>query len=221
MRTTKHVRRLIPLTAPLLALALAACAAGAGDQPASLVGDPAVKSTPTPEAAPPAAAAPTPAVADGVNAPAFYAGVKGGVPAVATAEWPQWRGPNRDGLAAGVAAPSVWPKELKPGWKVTVGIGHASPVVSNGVVYQHARQGEEEVLLALDASTGKELWRAGAIPAPYEMNSAARDHGKGPKSTPTVANGRVYTLGIAGLLSAHDAKTGASSGGRIFRSSSP
>jgi outer membrane protein assembly factor BamB len=208
MRTTKHVRRLLLLTTPLLALALAACAAGAADQPASLVGDPSVKTTPTPEAVSPAPAQPTPAVADGANAPAVDAGGKGSVPAAATAEWPQWRGPNRDGMAAGVAAPSAWPKELKPGWKVTVGVGHASPVVSGGVIYQHARQGEEEVLLALDAATGKELWRAGAVPAPYEMNSAARDHGKGPKSTPVVAGGRVYTLGIAGLLSAHDAKTG-------------
>jgi len=80
--------------------------------------------------------------------------------------------------------------------------------VSGGVVYQHARQGEEEVLLALDASTGKELWRAGAVAAPYTMNPAATGHGKGPKSTPVVAGGRVYTLGIAGLLSAHDARTG-------------
>jgi outer membrane protein assembly factor BamB len=151
---------------------------------------------------------PTPAAVEGVSAPAGETAGKGSAPASATAEWPQWRGPNRDGIAAGVAAPSVWPKELKPGWKVTVGIGHASPVVSNGVVYQFARQGEEEVLLALDASTGKELWRAGAVPAPYEVNPAASGHGKGPKSTPVVAGGRVYTLGIAGLLSAHDAKTG-------------
>ena len=194
------------LTTPLLAFALAACAAGATDQPATLVGD----ATPTPTAQPaaPADATPTPSVTDGLNAPAVDANVKAGTPAAAVAEWPQWRGPNRDGLAAGVNAPSAWPKELKPVWKATVGVGHASPVVSGGVVYQHARQGEEEVLLALDASTGKELWRAGAVPAPYEMNSAARDHGKGPKSTPVVAGGRVYTLGIAGLLSAHDAKTG-------------
>jgi outer membrane protein assembly factor BamB len=207
MRVTKHVRRIILLTTALLAFALASCAAGATDQPASLVGDAAA--TPTPAAQPPAAdATPTPAVAEGANAPVVEANGKGAAPAVATAEWPQWRGPNRDGLAAGVNAPSVWPKKLKPGWKVTVGVGHASPVVSNGVVYQHARQGEEEVLLAFDASTGKELWRAGATPAPYEMNSAATGHGKGPKSTPVVAGGRVYTLGIAGLLSAHDAKTG-------------
>jgi outer membrane protein assembly factor BamB len=210
MRKTKHVRRMILLTAPLLAFALAACAAGASEQPAALVGDAPAAATPAPAAQPtaPSAATPTPAVAEGGNPAAVDANVKAGVPAVAVAEWPQWRGPNRDGLAAGVAAPSVWPKELKPVWKATVGIGHASPVVAGGVVYQFARQGEEEVLLALDASTGRERWRAGAVPAPYEVNPAARAHGKGPKSTPVVAGGRVYTLGIAGLLSAHDAKTG-------------
>jgi outer membrane protein assembly factor BamB len=210
MRKTKHVRRMILLTAPLLAFALAACAAGASEQPAALVGDAPAAATPAPAAQPtaPSAATPTPAVAEGGNPATVDANVKAGVPAVAVAEWPQWRGPNRDGLAAGVAAPSVWPKELKPVWKATVGIGHASPVVAGGVVYQFARQGEEEVLLALDASTGRERWRAGAVPAPYEVNPAARAHGKGPKSTPVVAGGRVYTLGIAGLLSAHDAKTG-------------
>jgi outer membrane protein assembly factor BamB len=210
MRQTEHVRRMLLLTTTLLAFAFASCAAGATEQPASLVGDASSAATPAPTAQPstPAAATPTPAVAEGASAASVDAGGKTGANAVAVAEWPQWRGPNRDGLAAGVAAPSVWPKELKPLWKVTVGVGHASPVVSGGVVYQHARQGEEEVLLALDAATGKELWRAGATPAPYTVNPAASGHGKGPKSTPVVASGRVYTLGIAGLLSAHDAKTG-------------
>jgi outer membrane protein assembly factor BamB len=193
---------------PLLAFALAACAAGATDRPASLVGDAAATPAPAAQPTAPAATTPTPAAAEGANPATVDANVKAGANAVAAAEWPQWRGPNRDGLATGVAAPSAWPKELKPVWKATVGIGHASPVVSRGVVYQHARQGEEEVLLALDAATGKELWRAGAVPAPYDVNPAARAHGKGPKSTPVVADGRVHTLGIAGLLSAHDAKTG-------------
>ncbi len=205
---TKYVRRLTLLTTALFAFALAACGADVAERPATLVADGSAAATPTPEAQPAVPTTPTPAIAENASAPAVDAGGKAGTPAAAVAEWPQWRGPNRDGLAAGVNAPSVWPKELKPLWKATVGIGHASPVVSGGRIYQHARQGEEEVLLALDASTGKELWRAGAVAAPYEMNSAATGHGKGPKSTPVVAAGRVYTLGIAGLLSAHDAKTG-------------
>lgn len=216
MRLTQPGRRTLLLATPLLAFALAAgCTARATDQPAPRAAAAAVAgngSTATAAAQPsPAVTAPAPSETAGAVTGAGATsdvGGKGSAPAVASGEWPQWRGPNRDGLAAGVALPGAWPKELKPRWRVTVGVGHSSPVVSNGVVYQFARQGEEEVLVALDVSTGKELWRAGAVPAPYTVNPAASGHGKGPKSTPAVANGRVYTLGIAGLLSAHDAKTG-------------
>src|SRR5215218_3787873 len=101
MRQTPHVRRMLLLTTTLFAFALAAC--GAADQPASLVGDAAAAATPAPTAQPSTAAAttPTPASAEVANAPAVGAGGKAGVPAAATAEWPQWRGPNRDGLAVG------------------------------------------------------------------------------------------------------------------------
>lgn len=124
------------------------------------------------------------------------------------ADWPQWRGPNRDGLVKNAAIPATWPKALKEEWKVTVGIGHASPVEANGKIYVFARQGEKEVLLSLDATTGKENWHYDDLPLDYEMHEAARGHGKGPKSTPVVSNGVVYTLGISGVLSAHDANTG-------------
>jgi outer membrane protein assembly factor BamB len=80
-------------------------------------------------------------------------------------------------------------------------------VFGNGKVYVFARQGNDEVLLALDPVTGKQLWRS-AEPIAYEMNPAAAGHGKGPKSTPIVSNGNVYTFGITGVLSAHDAATG-------------
>ena len=123
------------------------------------------------------------------------------------ADWPQWRGPNRDGTVKGATIPATWPKGLKEEWKITVGAGHASPVESNGKLYVFARQGEDEVLLALDAVTGKEIWRS-SQPVAYEMHEAARGHGKGPKSTPVVSNGIVYTFGISGVLSAHDANTG-------------
>ena len=125
----------------------------------------------------------------------------------ASGDWPQWRGPNRDGVAADFSVPQSWPAELKQQWKVTVGIGHASPLFVDGVVYVFARQGEEEVLLSLDAATGKEIWRV-AKAVGYEMHPAARGHGKGPKSTPVYSKGNIYTLGIAGLLSCHDARTG-------------
>src|SRR2546425_13231013 len=75
-------------------------------------------------------------------------------------DWPQWRGPNRDANVADASIPAVWPKALKEEWKITVGVGHASPVVTKGKIYVFARQGEEEVLLCLDAITGKEIWRS-------------------------------------------------------------
>jgi outer membrane protein assembly factor BamB len=120
-------------------------------------------------------------------------------------DWPQWRGPNRDGAVTGRF--SEWPKALKEQWKVTVGVGHASPVVVGNKIYVFARQGEEETLLSLDAATGKEIWKS-SQPISYTMHSAATGHGKGPKSTPVVSNGSVFTLGISGVLSAHDARTG-------------
>ena len=120
-------------------------------------------------------------------------------------DWPQWRGPNRDGAVTGRF--SEWPKALKEQWKVTVGVGHASPVVVGNKIYIFARQGEEETLLCLDAATGKELWKS-SQPISYKMHEAATGHGKGPKSTPVVSNGSVFTLGISGVLSAHDARTG-------------
>jgi outer membrane protein assembly factor BamB len=125
----------------------------------------------------------------------------------AAQDWPQWRGPNRDANVTGATIPATWPKALKEQWKVTVGIGHASPVVANGKIYIFARQGDQEVLLCLDAATGKELWGSGQ-PIAYEMHEAAKDHGKGPKSTPVIYKGNVYTFGITGVLTSRDAGTG-------------
>lgn len=124
------------------------------------------------------------------------------------ASWPQWRGLNRDGNVSGFSVPQVWPKSLKEEWKVTVGVGHSSPLLADGKLYVFARQGEEEVLLCLDAASGRELWRSASPPVAYEMNPAARAHGKGPKSTPIIVGGKVFTLGITGILSGHDARGG-------------
>lgn len=126
--------------------------------------------------------------------------------AVSAADWPQWRGPARDGRAS-LAPRATWPEALTPAWKIAVGEGHASPVVVGDRAYVFSREGEEEVVQALDLATGKRAWRA-SYPAPYTMNGAATGHGKGPKSTPAVAGGRVFTFGISGILSAFDAASG-------------
>ncbi|HEX8161145.1 MAG TPA: PQQ-binding-like beta-propeller repeat protein [Pyrinomonadaceae bacterium] len=125
----------------------------------------------------------------------------------AAQDWSQWRGAGRDGRTREPAFPSALPKTLKEEWRATVGVGHSSPVVSEGRVYEFARQGEEEVAMSFDLATGKQLWRA-AYPVAYKMNEAALAHGKGPKSTPVVGGGRLYTLGITGVLSCFDAKAG-------------
>jgi outer membrane protein assembly factor BamB len=122
-------------------------------------------------------------------------------------DWPQWRGPSRDGTGAAFTEPRQWPEKLTERWKITVGTGHASPVLAANRLYVLARQGEEEVVSAIDADTGKTVWQ-NRYAAPYKMHPAALGHGPGPKSTPLVAEGRVFTLGISGILSALDARTG-------------
>jgi outer membrane protein assembly factor BamB len=121
-------------------------------------------------------------------------------------DWPQWRGPTRDGLVRS-ALPGQWPEALKKRWEFTVGAGHASPVVSGNRVVVIARQSDQEIVRALDVASGKEIWRA-AYPAPYDINPAAWAHGPGPKSTPAIADGRVFTFGIGGILSAFDLASG-------------
>jgi outer membrane protein assembly factor BamB len=120
-------------------------------------------------------------------------------------DWPQWRGPNRDGTTP-FSQPKAWPEKLTTKWKVPIGEGYASPIFAGGRILQFARQGDDEVAMSLDPESGKILWRQ-SCPAPFEpVNSAAR-HGKGPKSTPLYYDGRLYTFGISGILSSFDAAT--------------
>ena len=123
------------------------------------------------------------------------------------AAWPQWRGPARDGVASAFTVPTTWPAQLTKKWQATVGVGHASPVVAGNRVVIHARQDNREIVAAYDFDSGKQLWQQG-VEAPYTMNPAATGHGPGPKSTPAIADGRVFTLGISGIFSAHDLATG-------------
>jgi outer membrane protein assembly factor BamB len=130
-----------------------------------------------------------------------------GLSLTAHADWPQWRGPTRDGRIAGFRAPERWPQKLVRRWRVEVGAGHSSPVATGNAVFVLTREGESEVVRRLDLATGRQVWRD-SYPAPYEMDPAARGHGKGPKSTPAYGDGLLYTLGISGILSCLDAATG-------------
>ena len=123
------------------------------------------------------------------------------------ADWTQWRGPNRDG-AAPFSVPQTWPERLTQKWKLEVGNGYATPLVIGNRVYVFARQGDNEVMMALDADTGKEIWKNAGYPAVYTMQSATVQHGPGPKSTPAFANGRLFTIGMTGVVTAWDAGTG-------------
>jgi outer membrane protein assembly factor BamB len=122
-------------------------------------------------------------------------------------DFPQWRGANRDGVVASSGVPQSWPERLTRKWKVEVGLGYATPVVIGDRVFMFARRGENEVLEALDAGTGKPIWSS-SYAAPFNLNPAAARHEKGPKSTPTFADGRLFTLGMTNIVTAFDAATG-------------
>jgi outer membrane protein assembly factor BamB len=123
----------------------------------------------------------------------------------AAQDWPQWRGPNRDAKTAGFAAPKTWPKELALKWKVTVGEGVATPALVDDKLYVFSRENGNEVTRCLDAASGKELW-VDQYESPGASGSARGF--SGPRSSPTVADGKVVTLGVRGMLSCLDAATG-------------
>lgn len=121
------------------------------------------------------------------------------------AQWPQWRGPQRDGKVHGFSAPSPWPAELKQKWSVPVGQGVATPALVDQRIYLFTRQGSEEVILCLDARSGKEIWsdRYEAVAV-----TGAPSRFPGPRSSPAVAEGKVVTLGVGGVLSCWNAEDG-------------
>jgi len=120
----------------------------------------------------------------------------------------QWRGANRDGIIAGFTEPAAWPEQLNQRWKIEIGLGYATPLVVGDRVYLFSRQGDDEVMSAVDADSGDIVWRT-AYAAPFTMNSAAAPHGPGPKSTPVLSNGRLFAIGMTGIVTAFDAGSGA------------
>jgi outer membrane protein assembly factor BamB len=120
-------------------------------------------------------------------------------------DWPQWRGPNRDAKASGFTAPQTWPKELTQKWKVSVGLGDATPALVGNKLYVFARQDADEVIRCLDAANGKEIWQEKY--AAQAVSGAPSPH-SGPRSSPAVADGKVLTIGVGGVLSCVDAASG-------------
>lgn len=121
--------------------------------------------------------------------------------------WPGLLGPQRDGWAKHFKVPARWPKQLKKDWSVEVGTGYGSPLVEGQRVYQHARQGEEEVVWCFDLASGKQIWRK-SYNNPFKVGGGGERHGKGPKSCPVMADGRLFTLSITGMIHAWDVESG-------------
>jgi outer membrane protein assembly factor BamB len=119
------------------------------------------------------------------------------------ADWPQWLGPNRNGVSTEKVAP--WQAALKVVWKQPLGEGHSSPVVADGHVFVHtkAKGAQAEEVLAFNAADGKLLWQKS-----YEREEYNGFFGAGPRATPTVADQRVYTYGITGVLSCYEMGSG-------------
>ena len=122
-------------------------------------------------------------------------------------DYPQWRGPDRDGSAAAFVEPTEWPEHLNQNWTVDVGTGYGTPIVIGTRVYTFTRQDGDEVLSAVDTATGRVVWRT-LYPAPYRANAGTQRHGPGPKSTPLFYDGKLFTLGISGIVSAFDTGDG-------------
>jgi outer membrane protein assembly factor BamB len=122
----------------------------------------------------------------------------------ANANWPQWRGPNRDGISKETGLLKQWPADGPPlVWKaVGAGRGFSSFSVANGKLFTMGLRGDREFVLAFDVATGKEAW------ATANGSAFHNDRGDGPRGTPTVDGDRVYVLGGNGDLSAFDARTG-------------
>jgi outer membrane protein assembly factor BamB len=119
-------------------------------------------------------------------------------------DWPQWRGPRRDGVATETRMLTQWPENgPRVVWNADSGAGFASMAVADGRLFTMVRRGETEVVLCLDADTGKEKWRH-----TYPCKFTNQYGGGGPRSTPTVDGDRVYTVGAAGILHCLNAETG-------------
>lgn len=118
--------------------------------------------------------------------------------------WPQWRGPKRDGISTETGLLKQWPENGPPlVWKATgAGNGYSSVAIANGRLYTLGLRGDREFVIAYDVANGKEVW------ATPHGGAFRNDRGDGPRGTPTVEGNRVYALGGNGDLSALDTATG-------------
>lgn len=128
-------------------------------------------------------------------------------PATVAQEWTQWRGPGRDGFVAAKNAPNAWPEKLERAWRVEIGEGYSSPVVTGGRAFVHGRRDPEEIVAAVNLADGKVIWEQ-KYQAAFKKNQYAVEMAKGPNSTPLVIGNRLFTLGVTGVLNAWDTASG-------------
>ena len=120
------------------------------------------------------------------------------------ADWPNWRGPNHDGISSETGWLTTWPETgPKVLWKAELGTGFASISVSKGRAFTMGNIKNTDVLYCLDAETGAEIWKQS-----YPSRLLANSHEGGPCATPTVEDGAVYTFGKSGDAIRFDAATG-------------
>lgn len=129
----------------------------------------------------------------------------GEVAAQTGGNWPQWRGPNRDGISKETGLLKQWPEAGPPlAWKTTgAGGGYSSFAISNGRLYTMGLRGDKEFIVAFDVATGKQVWATS-----HGTSAFRNDRGDGPRGTPTVEGNRLYALGGNGDLSCLDTATG-------------
>jgi outer membrane protein assembly factor BamB len=121
-------------------------------------------------------------------------------------DWPQFLGPTRNGVYAGSDLAAAWPKEGPPVvWKKDIGQGWSGPAVADGKLILFHRLDDKEVIAGLDARTGELKWSK-SYPTAYRDDFGFDD---GPRATPCISDGKIYTYGAEGMLSAWNLADGA------------